>query len=159
MLQKNGVSAAGWCRRTLFGMDDDLDESGSHPSSVKMSRNVVCITFETSASAHALSELFLLRETLSAAVTSGKRARVIESSCGASFAFVREETSQLASVGVCDSTLPDLRLVSSDDVKKSEVQNLDEANQPHTVCCRFHNPRVIDPCRPSAPPKVTLLAR
>ena len=64
------------------------------------------------ASDHALSKLSLLRKPLSAAVTSGKEVRKLESSCGASPMFVEKETSQLASVGESDSALPDWRQIS-----------------------------------------------
>ena len=113
------------------------------------------------ASAHAVSELSLLRRAVSAAVTSGKRVRMFESSCGVSMEMssihVEKDTSQLASVGESDSTLPDMRQVSRDDVKNEErVEKANESGRSHILCCPFHSPDFISPSRLSGPPELTL---
>ena len=152
-------------------MGDDLDGSGSPPSAIQTNRNFVRITSKTSASAdrgvcisHALSGLSLLRKALSAAVTSGKRVRMFESSCGNSMEmssiFVETENSQLASVGASGSTLPDTRQVSRDDVKNDErVETAIGPGRSHILCCLFHNPDFIFLSWLSAPPELTLPTR
>ena len=134
-------------------MCDDLDECASLPKRPSQPAPV-------RASADAL-ELSLLRKALSAAVTSGKRLRMFESSCGVSMEmssfFVEKETSQLASVGESDSTLPDMRQVSRDEVKNEErVEKANESGRSHILCCPFHSPDFISPSWLSGPPQLTL---
>ena len=111
------------------------------------------------ASAHALSELSLVREPPSAAVTTEIHTRNLESSSGFKMkrrsTFVEVETSQLTCPRESNSTPSDVQQVPREDVTNDEkVEKASEASRSHILCWPSHNPSFISSgsfhhsCRP-----------
>ena len=116
------------------------------------------------ASAHALSELDLVREPLSAAAhTAGEHVRKLESSGAFSCsdvkpAYVENETSQVTYVGESSSTPSIVRQLSREGVKNEwrDEKTDGAADRSHTSCWPCHDPRFITPSWFSAPPGLAL---